>query len=74
LAPSQTKLYKISGFVRTIFNDDKIMYLSCPGCRKKVIEDLGKWRCEHCAKTFEYNVPTYMLSAVINDVSGSVLV
>ena len=69
-----TKFYKISGFVKIIFNDDKIMYLSCPDCRKKVIEELGKWKCEYCNKTHEQNLPTYMLSALINDVSGSVLV
>ena len=76
MAPSSnhTKFYKISGFVRTIFNDDKIMYLSCPLCRKKVIEEQGKWRCEYCARTHDHNVPTYMLSALINDVSGSVMV
>lgn len=71
---SYTKFYKISGFVKIIFNDDKIMYLSCPDCRKKVIEELGKWKCEYCNKTHNQNLPTYMLSALINDVSGSVLV
>jgi replication factor A1 len=69
-----TKFYKISGFVKTIFNDDKIMYLSCPDCRKKVIEEAGAWKCEHCSKTHSTNLPTYMLSALINDVSGSVMV
>lgn len=69
-----TKFYKISGFVKTIFNDDKIMYLSCPDCRKKVIEECGMWKCEHCSKTHSANLPTYMLSALINDVSGSVMV
>jgi len=71
---SFTKFYKISGFVKTIFNDDKIMYLSCPDCRKKVIEEASAWRCEHCSRTYNTNLPTYMLSALINDVSGSVMV
>ncbi len=70
-----TKFYKISGFVKLIFNDDKIMYLSCPDCRKKVIEESdNKWKCEHCSKVHESNLPTYMLSALISDVSGSVMV
>ncbi len=50
------------------------MYLSCPDCRKKVIEESGAWKCEHCSKTHSSNLPTYMLSALINDVSGSVMV
>lgn len=45
---AQTRFYKISGYVRTIFNDEKILYLSCPDCRKKVVEELGLWKCEHC--------------------------
>lgn len=73
-SPTFTKFYKISGFVKTIFNDEKIMYLSCPECRKKVTEERGNWKCEQCHKTFSTNLPTYMLSALINDVSGSVMV
>jgi hypothetical protein len=45
---SQTRFYKISGYVKMIFNDEKILYLSCPDCRKKVVEELGRWKCEHC--------------------------
>ena len=51
------------------------MYLSCPDCRKKVIEESdNKWKCEHCSKVHDSNLPTYMLSALISDVSGSVMV
>ena len=57
-----------------IFNDEKILYLSCPDCRKKVIEEDGNWRCENCDKLHEKNLPTYMLSALISDVSGNVMV
>ena len=57
-----------------IFNDEKILYLSCPDCRKKVIEEDGNWRCENCDKLHETNLPTYMLSALISDVSGNVMV
>ena len=57
-----------------IFNDEKIMYLSCPDCRKKVVEEDGHWRCENCDKLHATNLPTYMLSAVISDVSGNVMV
>lgn len=71
---NQTKFYKISGFVKMIFNDEKILYLSCPDCRKKVIEEDGNWRCENCDKLHETNLPTYMLSALISDVSGNVMV
>ena len=71
---SHTRFYKISGYVKMIFNDDKILYLSCPECRKKVIEEDGHWRCENCDKLYSHNVPTYMLSALISDVSGNLMV
>lgn len=52
-----------------------MIYLSCPKCRKKVIEDApGLWRCENCCMTHDKNVPTYMISAVIADVSGQITV
>jgi hypothetical protein len=60
--------------VKIIFNDDKILYLSCPDCRKKVIPEDSLWRCENCNKLHETNLPTYMLSALISDVSGNVMV
>jgi hypothetical protein len=72
--PSATKFFKISGYIKIIFNDDKILYLSCPDCRKKVIPEDLLWRCENCNKLHENNLPTYMLSALISDVSGNVMV
>jgi Zn-finger protein len=39
-----------------------------------VIEESGGWKCENCNKTHKQNLPTYMLSALINDVSGSIMV
>ena len=35
---TNNKLFVISGYVKLIFNDEKMIYLSCPDCRKKVIE------------------------------------
>ena len=57
-----------------IFNDDKILYLSCPECRKKVMQEGRGWKCENCDKVHDTNLPTYMLSALISDVSGNVMV
>lgn len=58
----QSKLRKIQGFVKHI--DEKPIYLACPDCRKKVIEEGDKsWKCEHCAKTYSHMVPTYMINA-----------
>ena len=51
-----------------------MFYLSCPDCRKKVTEHGDKWRCENCNKVYPTNIPTYMLSAVISDSTGSILV
>lgn len=34
----------------------------------------GKYRCEHCRKSFDFCAPTYMLLARIADLSDSVFV
>lgn len=48
----KAKFFKISGFVSHAKADDKFFYLSCPECRRKVVDDLGGYRCENCNKTF----------------------
>ena len=53
------------------------MYLGCPDCRRKVFEEPGQnktWRCETCMKTFKHFIPTYMISAIIHDSSGDIIV
>ena len=67
----QSQFFKLQGYIKHIYIDEKMIYLSCPVCRKKVIEDKpGFWRCESCNMTHTTNLPTYMLSAVFADVSG----
>ena len=55
-------------------NDDKMYYLSCPDCKKKVVEETVGYRCENCNKIQMQPNPTYILSARISDTSGSVFV
>ena len=68
----------MSAYVSFIKNDDRAYYLACPeeNCRRKVIEDEagGKFKCEHCNRTYETCMPTYMLLARIADLSESVFV
>ena len=74
-ANNQNKYVKISGYIKKIFDDEKMIYLSCPQCRKKILaSDNKKWRCEHCNKEFLNNIPTYMLSAVVSDLTGNVII
>jgi replication factor A1 len=54
-----------------VINDERMFYLGCPECRKKVIEEVAGYRCENCNKVQTQCVPTYMLSAKMNDLSGS---
>lgn len=51
-----------------------MFYLSCPECRKKISDDTAGYRCESCNKVYSECVPTYMLTAKVTDVSGSVFV
>lgn len=67
-------MFKINGYVSKMMNDERMFYLSCPDCRKKVTEDISGWRCESCGKVQHSNIPTYMLTAKIADVSGTIYV
>lgn len=50
--------------------------MACPDCRKKVSEDYGVMSCVICNKSYKSSQPkpTYMLSAVIHDATGDILV
>lgn len=64
----------LNGYISRIKNDDRIFYPACKSenCRRKVIEEGGAYRCEHCNKTFmDYN-PTFMITAVISDFTESI--
>ena len=52
-------------------NDERMYYLGCPECRKKVTEEVAGYRCENCNKVQTQCVPTYMLNAKMSDLSGS---
>jgi hypothetical protein len=68
--------------VTFVKHDDKIYYLACPNddCRRKVTENdgmidrNGKYRCDHCNKSYDHCNPSYMLLAKISDFSDSVFV
>lgn len=47
---NNAKFFKISGYVSRMANDDKMYYLSCPDCKKKVVEETVGYRCENCNK------------------------
>ena len=57
-----------------MLTDDKMMYNACPDCRKKVLDEPAGYRCENCNKTHSRMIPTYMLSAKISDLSGSMYI
>lgn len=64
----------ISGFVQRALTDDKMIYNSCPVCRKKVQDEPAGYRCEQCDKIHSTMIATYMLTAKISDLSGSIYV
>jgi len=57
-----------------VIYDDKMIYNSCPDCRKKVQDEPAGYRCEHCNKVHMTMIPTYMLSAKVADLSGSLYI
>ena len=54
--------------------DDKMIYNACPDCRKKVQDMAAGYSCEHCNKVHTTMVPTYMMSAKVSDLSGSLFI
>lgn len=56
--------YKIPGYVTIYQNDDTrpMYYLACPACKKKVLDEVGGYRCENCSKSYGEAVPTYNFS------------
>jgi hypothetical protein len=72
--PNKAKFFKVSCFIQNIKDDDKMFYLACPDCKKKVTEEPVGFRCEHCAKVYNSCDPTYMLSAKVADSSTSTFI
>ena len=74
---TQTKpgWYKVNGFLSWFQNDEsKLMYyLSCPTCKKKVIDEAGGYRCEKCQKTFNEAIPIYNFAFRLNDFTNGLI-
>ena len=72
----QNHFFFLNGYVSRIKNDDKIFYPACSSdnCRRKVVEDGGMYRCEHCQMTFQSYQPTYMIRCKISDFTESIWV
>lgn len=70
----QYHFFFINGFVSKIFNQDSIFYPACKGdnCNRKVSEENGRYRCEHCGRIFDDYNPTYMFTAQISDFTESI--
>lgn len=68
------KFFKINGFVSYMKHEDKFFYLSCQDCRRKVVDEVEGYRCENCNKTFTSALPTYIMSAKVQDPSGDVFI
>lgn len=64
----------VSGFVQRVLIDDKMIYKSCPVCRKKIRDEPAGYFCEQCDKIYPTMIPTYMFTAKISDLSGSIYV
>ena len=66
--------FKVSGYISRIMYDEQRMmyYLACPDCKKKVLEENAGFKCENCGKIYNQANPTYVVSAKLNDLSGSI--
>lgn len=70
----KTYFFFLNGYIRYIKNDEKLFYLACTQCKRKVLEDMHGYRCEHCSKTFASVNPTYMIKARVSDFTDSIYV
>ena len=73
-AQPKAKFFKISGFVSHARSDDKYYYLSCPDCRRKVVDELEGFRCENCNKSFSRSFPTYIMTVKFQDATGDMYI
>lgn len=48
--------------------------MSCPDCRRKVVDDIDGYRCENCNKTHHQALPTYIMTAKVQDATGDMYV
>lgn len=66
----------MNGYVSRIKNEDKLFYSACPNqdCRRKVSEETGGYKCEHCNKFYPDCTPTYMVTAKISDFTDAIYV
>jgi len=62
----------VSGYVEKVLCDEMRMmyYLACPKCKKKVLQDGNKYRCEQCNKYNDTFDVKYNLTIKISDMSG----
>lgn len=61
-------------FVQDSPDRKPMIYLACPDCKKKVIDDGRGYQCESCNKCHEEAKPTHNFSFKVQDCSGSVLI
>ena len=72
----QYNFYFLNGYISRIKNDERIFYAACmsENCRRKVVEDIQGYRCEHCNKSFVGYRPTYMITAKVSDFSDAIYI
>mmetsp|Transcript_12810 Transcript_12810/g.19843 ORF Transcript_12810/g.19843 Transcript_12810/m.19843 type:complete len:687 (-) Transcript_12810:51-2111(-) len=71
----QAQFFFLNGTVQRV-NEKSIFYPACKTerCNRKVIEEFGNYKCEHCNMQFSDFVPTYFLTAQVADFSGAMYV
>lgn len=62
--------YSVVGIINTITHDKGFYYLACQKCKKKVVEEEGKYKCSNCdTKNDTCNV-VYMFKMRLDDGTG----
>lgn len=47
---NQSRFFKINGYATKMMNDERMVYMACPDCKKKVTDEAAGYRCETCGK------------------------
>jgi len=64
---AKPKYFKVFGSLQRIMSDRPLYYLSCPECKKKVMEDRDVVKCENCNKVFNEPNCSYNFTVRISD-------
>jgi len=71
-AVGKTVLYSIVGVIVKISVEKSFYYLACKQCKRKVVEEEGKYNCKNCTSITDNCDVSYSFSMRVEDGTGGI--